>query len=634
MATTRAPRQQSVRRVGTAPLNTFPLWRYATILVVLVVGVIYAAPNLYPPDYAIQIRTETPSIADIKIVKTLVVDALESLDIPYLGLTTEPAGLLIRFSSNASQLRAQALIERTLAQAGRSDVVALNLAPTTPDWLDRMGGQPMKYGLDLSGGVHFLLEVDIEKAKAERLDQAVDIVKSKLRQAGIRYRAVRGLPDEVWAIFNRADKRDAASELLSGDMPDYVTSIKDEEDAPGLSLQFRAGALKELEDYAISQNLQSLRNRVNELGVSEPLVQRLGRNRIVLDLPGIQDSAKAKEIIGKVANLEFHLEARPNESTVNVETHEYENNIARLERRVIVTGDLVTNAQTGFDAETSLPQVNITLDGQGGDLMHDATRNNVGRRMGVIFREIKTRTQFETDEAGVQTSRLVPYETKRVINLATIQSPLGNRFRITGLSQGEANDLALLLRAGALAAPMYIVEERTVGASLGQENIDSGVRAVVVGMTLVLIFMVVYFRLFGLAANIALTVNLMLLIALMSILGATLTLPGIAGIVLTVGMAVDANVLIFSRIREELADQPPQSAIYMGFERAFVTILDANLTTFIVAIILYAVGTGPIKGFAVTLSIGILTSMFTAIWVTRAVVSLMYGHRTVQKLAI
>lgn len=634
MATTRAPRQQSVRRVGTAPLNTFPLWRYATILVVLVVGVIYAAPNLYPPDYAIQIRTETPSIADIKIVKTLVVDALESLDIPYLGLTTEPAGLLIRFSSNASQLRAQALIERTLAQAGRSDVVALNLAPTTPDWLDRMGGQPMKYGLDLSGGVHFLLEVDIEKAKAERLDQAVDIVKSKLRQAGIRYRAVRGLPDEVWAIFNRADKRDAASELLSGDMPDYVTSIKDEEDAPGLSLQFRAGALKELEDYAISQNLQSLRNRVNELGVSEPLVQRLGRNRIVLDLPGIQDSAKAKEIIGKVANLEFHLEARPNESTVNVETHEYENNIARLERRVIVTGDLVTNAQTGFDAETSLPQVNITLDGQGGDLMHDATRNNVGRRMGVIFREIKTRTQFETDEAGVQTSRLVPYETKRVINLATIQSPLGNRFRITGLSQGEANDLALLLRAGALAAPMYIVEERTVGASLGQENIDSGVRAVVVGMTLVLIFMVVYFRLFGLAANIALTVNLMLLIALMSILGATLTLPGIAGIVLTVGMAVDANVLIFSRIREELADQPPQSAIHMGFERAFVTILDANLTTFIVAIILYAVGTGPIKGFAVTLSIGILTSMFTAIWVTRAVVSLMYGHRTVQKLAI
>lgn len=634
MATTRAPRQQSVRRVGTAPLNTFPLWRYATILVVLVVGVIYAAPNLYPPDYAIQIRTETPSIADIKIVKTLVVDALESLDIPYLGLTTEPAGLLIRFSSNASQLRAQALIERTLAQVGRSDVVALNLAPTTPDWLDRMGGQPMKYGLDLSGGVHFLLEVDIEKAKAERLDQAVDIVKSKLRQAGIRYRAVRGLPDEVWAIFNRADKRDAASELLSGDMPDYVTSIKDEEDAPGLSLQFRAGALKELEDYAISQNLQSLRNRVNELGVSEPLVQRLGRNRIVLDLPGIQDSAKAKEIIGKVANLEFHLEARPNESTVNVETHEYENNIARLERRVIVTGDLVTNAQTGFDAETSLPQVNITLDGQGGDLMHDATRNNVGRRMGVIFREIKTRTQFETDEAGVQTSRLVPYETKRVINLATIQSPLGNRFRITGLSQGEANDLALLLRAGALAAPMYIVEERTVGASLGQENIDSGVRAVVVGMTLVLIFMVVYFRLFGLAANIALTVNLMLLIALMSILGATLTLPGIAGIVLTVGMAVDANVLIFSRIREELADQPPQSAIHMGFERAFVTILDANLTTFIVAIILYAVGTGPIKGFAVTLSIGILTSMFTAIWVTRAVVSLMYGHRTVQKLAI
>lgn len=620
----------------TGVLNEYAWWRYLAILFVVVLGVLYASPNLYPPDYALQIRLDAPSSDGIPAVTLLISESLTDADIPYKSITPEAAGVLVRFASNAEQLRAQAVIKQVFAESGNGlGTVALNLANTTPDWLAQIGGQPMKYGLDLSGGVHFLLEVDIEQAYTERAEQTVDFIKAELRKARLRYHRVQVASDAILAIFSQEQARDAALELLVSAIPEYEIVSAVVQDRPALRLQYRKSALRELEDYAISQNLQSLRNRVNELGVSEPLVQRFGRHRIVLDLPGVQDSAKAKEIIGKVANLEFRMEARANTSVSNAQTYDYEGRTVRLERSIIVTGDRVSNAQAGYDPDTGLPQVNITLDGRGGDLMLRATRGNVGRRMGVIFKEIKTRSKFEEDEHGVLQEQLTPYSVHRMINLATVQATLGNRFRITGLVQSEAQDLALLLRAGALAAPMYIVEERTVGASLGQENIDAGVRAVALGLVLVLVFMALYFRVFGLVADFALFVNLMLLVALMSVLGATLTLPGIAGIVLTVGMAVDANVLIFSRIREEIREnQPPQMAIHTGFERALVAILDANVTTFIVAIILYVVGTGPVKGFAVTLSIGILTSMFSAVLMTRALINLIYGHRDVRKLMI
>jgi preprotein translocase subunit SecD len=402
-------------------------------------------------------------------------------------------------------------------------------------------------------------------------------------------------------------------------------------------------AIREIEDYAVSQNLTTLRNRVNELGVSEPIVQRQGRNRVVVELPGVQDTAEAKRIIGKTANLEFRLEAKPNALVASKESFEFRSELdqrrfgnAWLERKMIMSGDHVANAQSSFDPETSQPQVNITLDSTGGTKMHRATRSNVGRRMGVLFIEYRTRMDYSVNELGEQVATPVQLVEKKVISLATIQSALGVQFRITGLDNPvEASELALLLRAGALAAPMYFVEERTIGPSLGAENIELGVTSVKIGLALVLVFMLFYYRAFGLAANIALAVNLVLLVGAMSILGATLTLPGIAGIVLTVGMAVDANVLIFSRIKEELKNGlPPQSAINSGFDRAFTTILDANVTTLIVAVILYAIGSGPVQGFAVTLSIGILTSMFTAIMGTRSLVNLIYGGRNVKKLWI
>jgi preprotein translocase subunit SecD len=389
-----------------------------------------------------------------------------------------------------------------------------------------------------------------------------------------------------------------------------------------------------MEDFAVSQNLQTIRNRVNELGVAEPLVQRLGRNRIVVDLPGVQDTAEAKKILGKVATLEFRMEALPDAPRSTTLSYEYEGRTAAIEKDVILRGDRVFDSQVGFDPDSGLPQVNITLDGDGGELMHRATRHNIGRRMAVIFIETKTREKYDMVD-GVEVRTTVPYIERKVISLATVQAALGVKFRITGLDSGEARELSLLLRAGALAADMFIAEERTVGASLGAENIEQGAISVTVGLALVLAFMLFYYRVFGIAANIALAVNLVILVAVMSSLSATLTLPGIAGIVLTVGMAVDANVLIFSRIREELKNKmSPQAAINAGFERAFVTIMDANLTTLIVAVILYSIGTGPIKGFAVTLSIGIITSMFTAIMGTRAIINLIYGGRNVNRLMI
>jgi preprotein translocase subunit SecD len=615
-------------------LNTYPAWKYIVLVVALLFGLVYALPNIYPPDYAIQISTEasggTISSQNLKQISGM----LEDAGIEYFGEHIQGTNALFRVTSAEDQLKAQEIVQRALNTGKESFVVALNSAATTPDWLVSVGAQPMKYGLDLRGGVHFLMEVDTDRTISDRLKGQETDIKRMLREAKIRYKEF-SLDDSgsLRISFAREDVRNEARSLLESQYREFRFSI---DDTTGfqLLLTITETEIQNIEDYAVKQNLQTIRNRVNELGVSEPLVQSLGRNRIVVDLPGVQDTAQAKKILGKVATLEFHFEAKPDAPRSTTLSWEYEGRDARLEKRIIISGDRVVDAQVGFDPDTSLPQVNITLDGTGGDLMHRATRHNVGRRLGVLFIETRTRTLYEIVD-GEEVRKTIPFDEKRVISLATVQSALGTKFRITGLESGEARDLSLLLRAGALAAPMYIVEERTVGASLGEENIELGAISVVVGLLLVLVFMPIYYKVFGLAADLALGFNLVLLIAVMSSLSATLTLPGIAGIVLTVGMAVDANVLIFARIKEELKNGlSPQAAINTGFDRAFVTILDANLTTLIVAVILYSIGTGAIKGFAITLSIGILTSMFTALMGTRAIVNLTYGGRNIKTLAI
>lgn len=616
-------------------LNRYPLWKNLMILLVLVIAGLYAAPNLYPDDYAVQISGTRSTQVDAATL-TRIESALEASGIQVKGTEMQQEGIaLVRLANSDAQLAAK---EAIADQLGSEYVVALNLAPTTPDWLRDVGAGPMKLGLDLRGGVHFLLEVDMAQAVGQRLDVYVSEIKTKLREEKLRYRVVDHLDDGRLAIrFVDADTRDAASGLLLRTYKEFLVDSMDVDGDAWLYINLTEQTIRDIEDYAIKQNLTTLRNRVNELGVAEPLVQRQGRNRIVVQLPGVQDAAAAKRIIGKTANLEFRLEALPDASRAGTEIYGFRDNPDRkatLEKDVIITGSSVSNAQAAFD-ENGMPQVSITLDAKGGQMMSRVTRNAIQRRMAVLFVEHKQRTLVQTID-GERVEKRIPYTEKGLISLATIQSTLGNSFRITGLdSAQESSELALLLRAGALAAPIYFVEERTVGPSLGAENIKLGTLSVQIGFALVLIFMLVYYKAFGLLANVALTLNLVLLVAVMSLLSATLTLPGIAGIVLTVGMAVDANVLIFERIKEELRNGlPVQSAINAGFSRAFTTILDANITTLIAAVILFAMGTGPVKGFAVTLSVGILTSMFTALLVTRALVNLVYGGRTLKKVMI
>ena len=609
--------------------------RFAVLIFAVVLGGIYAAPNLFAPDYALQLRSV---VSDGRLSPQLegrVNEALTSRGIAVKSSEYVPDRLLVRFASGEDQLRAKTILETWLNRDESRYVIALNLASTTPAWLERLGGKPMSLGLDLSGGIHFLLEVDLGSAVRDRLEADAENFRRVLRENRLRYQAAEEwlVDDRLQVAFTDAATRDGAEDALADTTAEYEVQSATVRGLPGLELRLRAEELDEIRDYAMSQNLASLRNRVNELGVSEPLVQAAGRSRIIVDLPGVQDSADAKRILNKFANLEFRLVAGPDASAARTERYAYEGREVVLERSNIVTGDRVTNAVQNFDPETSAPQVSIDLDGVGGELMNQATRNNVGNQMGIIFIEREPQTTRRMVDGEEQVS-FDSVEKRRVINVATIQSALGYRFRITGLALGEARDLALLLRAGALAVPMYIVEERTVGASLGQENIERGALSMMIGMGLVVVFMLGFYKVFGLAAVIALSLNLTLLTAIMSVLGATLTLPGIAGVVLTVGMAVDANVLIFSRIKEELARSPPQVAIRAGFERAFLTILDANVTTFFVAIILLTIGSGPVKGFAVTLSIGILTSVFTAVVGTRSLVHLVYGRRTVRSLAI
>lgn len=615
-------------------INKYPLWKYLLIFMVVAMGVVYALPNLYPDDPAVQLTSQRGSIQVTDNELNKVTKALDRAGIGYFGQMIENNNGLIRFNSDEDQLKAKTVIQEAL---GENYVVALNLAPTTPDWLVNLGAGPMKLGLDLRGGVHFLMEVDMKEAIAQRNEVYVSEIKTLLRTERLRYRRITRDEGVISIRFKNEELREKAKFLLRNEFADFTQSEREANDSFYLDLQLSEVAVRNIEDYAVKQNLTTLRNRVNELGVSEPIVQRQGRNRIVIELPGVQDTAAAKRILGATANLEFRLEARSDSSSLDTEEFAFRDNANReatLERDIIITGNSVSNAQSAFD-ENGVPQVNIDLDSQGGKLMNRATRNNIRRRMAVVFVEHKVKTRI-VEEAGEKVEQRLPYVEKHIISLATIQSALGNSFRITGLdAPGEASELALLLRAGSLAAPIYFVEERTIGPSLGKENIELGVTSVQIGMALVVIFMLAFYRVFGIIANLALTANLIMLAALMSMLSATLTLPGIAGIVLTLGMAVDANVLIFSRIKEELNNgMSPQMAIHSGFERAFVTIFDANLTTLLVAVILFAVGTGPVKGFAVTLSLGILTSMFTAIMVTRALVNVTYGGRQLKKLSI
>ena len=617
-------------------LNKYPLWKYALIVLVLVVGFIYSAPNLYPDDPAVQISGASSALqvnqADLDRVSKALVDAKIAVKGASLG---EKGSGLIRLTNQEDQLPAKDVVRKAL---GDDYVVALNLAQTTPQWLRNLGASPMKLGLDLSGGVHFLLEVDMDKAMTARMKVYEGEVKTLLRKERVRYRSLPQQDGGIMLGFADDATREQARALIRKNFNDFDLTTTDRNELAVLRLALTQAKVAEIREYSIKQNLTTVRNRVNELGVAEPLVQRQGANRIVVELPGVQDTAEAKRILGKTANLEFRFGAEPGASKATTEVFEFREGgrSAAVERGLIITGDQVTDAQASFD-EHGRPQVNIRLDGHGGELMSRATRSNVGRSMAVIFIEQKPVTRYVKQTVnGVEKDVAVQsfVEEKKIISLATIQSPLGSQFRITGLNgQGESSELALLLRAGGLAAPMYFAEERTIGPSLGADNITKGIDASLWGMLFVSLFIIAIYRAFGVLATIALAGNMVLLLALMSLLGATLTLPGIAGIVLTMGMAVDANVLIFSRIREEIAaGMSVQRAIHEGFNRAYSAIVDANLTTLLVGGILFAMGTGPVKGFAVTMSLGIFTSMFTAVMVTRALVNLTCGGRDIKKL--
>ena len=608
-------------------MKRYGIWKYFLILVVLGFGIVYSLPNLYAPDPAVQISYTSSSQTADKFLEDRILNIIQESNL-YTQIELEKDYVLIRTDSYQNQLK----IKDLLSSSQMNDVVvALNLAPTTPDWLSDIGANPMKLGLDLRGGVHFLMQVDTDTAIKNRQDGTLQDLRIRFREEKIRYAQAKVDTDRsILLEFNNPETREKAEELIEDIYNQFNYPLTSDNDL-SLKLFLSDLEIEQIESDAIDQNLTTLRNRVNELGVSEPIVQRQGKKRIVVQLPGIQDTAEAKNILGKTATLEFHLEAQMDTPRSRKTSYPFRNGLgapAFLQDTIILGGDQVATAQASFD-ENGLPQVNITLDGDGGSKMNRATRGNIGKRLGVLFVEQKSRTIYERNELGQQIPVQESYEVKEIISLATIRAALGTTFRITGLdSPSESSELALLLRAGALAAPMTFVEERTVGPSLGADNIQAGVFSMQLGLLLVLGFILFYYRIFGIAASLALSFNIVLLVAIMSILSATLTLPGIAGIVLTVGMAVDANVLIFSRIREELKKgREPLEAIDAGYNRAFLTIWDANVTTLIVAVILLSYGTGPVKGFAITLSIGIITSMFTAIMGTRAFVNLIYGSR-------
>lgn len=614
--------------------NKYPLWKNLTLLLVVVVGLIYVIPNLYSEYPIVQVSSESPF--ESQALEAQVRAALDHAKLKYQAITLDDERLEVRFSSTDIQLLARDVIKNAL---GTHFTVALNLAPATPAWLAAIHAEPMKQGLDLRGGVHFLLEVDIESVINRRYEGMVKSIGQDLREAGIRYAGIRYVADKGISMRFRSTQAtdDALIELREKFSSLLFNKSKDNLD---LQVSLLPAELNSIRQNTIEQTMSILRNRVNELGVGEAVVQQQGATRVAVDLPGIQDAARAKQILGGTATLQFYLVDQENDAQIAKQTgavpfgsklYMMDSQPILLKRQIVLSGDSITSAVSSFDQQTATPAVLIQLGGGGESFFTKVTRENIGKRMAIVFVETKT----DTEEVGGKTTR-VTHREERVISAPVIQNALGNNFQITGLSDSkEASNLSLLLRAGALPAAIYPVEERTVGPSLGKENIQRGIISLEVGMGLILVLMLVYYRFFGFVANVALLLNLILLCALLSIIGATLTLPGIAGIVLTVGMAVDANVLIYERIREELRrGLSPQAAIYAGYERAFSTILDANISTFIVGVVLFSIGTGPVRGFAVTLSLGLLTSMLTGVTYTRAIVNWYYGGRNVQKLSI
>ncbi|WP_082957162.1 MULTISPECIES: protein translocase subunit SecD [unclassified Vibrio] len=616
-------------------LNRYPLWKYLMVLLAILVAALYALPNLYGEDPAIQVTGARGASVDMATMDSIT-QALDEQSLSHKSIVLENGSILVRFNDTDTQISARDVVSEAL---GSDLIVALNLAPSTPTWLESIGAEPMKLGLDLRGGVHFLMEVDMDAAMDKLISQQEEAFRSELREQKIRYRGIRAGKDSVEITLRNAEQLAQAESTLKSKHPDMLFADSDSNGRFLLTATFTEARLTEIRNYAVEQNITILRNRVNELGVAEPLVQRQGTSRIVVELPGVQDTARAKEILGATATLEFRevdmqadLAAAANGRVPAGSEVKFDRDgrPAVLKKRVILGGSSITDASSSAD-EYGRPQVNISLDSEGGSKMAAFSRQNIGQLMATVFAEYK--------DSGKRTpeGKVILNKHEEVINQATIQSALGRSFRITGIdSAAEAHNLALLLRAGALIAPISIVEERTIGPSMGQQNIEMGIQACIWGMVAVMLFTLVYYRKFGFIANMALMANLVLIIGIMSMIpGATMTLPGIAGIVLTVGMAVDANVLIFERIREELREgRSPQQAIHQGYANAFSTIADANITTLLTAIILFAVGTGAIKGFAVTLSIGILTSMFTAIIGTRCVVNLLYGGKRINKLSI
>ncbi|MBW9262592.1 MAG: protein translocase subunit SecD [Candidatus Thiodiazotropha sp. (ex. Lucinisca nassula)] len=617
-------------------MNQYPIWKNLMVLVVVLLGALYALPNLFGQDPSMEISATRDAVVD-QTTQNRVEQALQQLGISAKRMEMQQQKLLVRFNSSEDQLKA---MDQIAAALGEDYTPALTLAPDLPDWLIGLGAEPMYLGLDLRGGIHVLIDVDMESAITQAAERYSSDIRTLLREEKLRYVRISREDERVVVKFNTAEKRDQAIELIGNEFRNLNIKDIDQEEEFLVEVSLSPAEKQEVQRFALQQNITTLRNRVNALGISEPSIQQQGVRRIVVQLPGAQDPGKVKEILGATATLEYRLADTEHsvEDAVNGRVppgaslyYERDGRPVLLKKRVIVTGNQIVDASSGLDQQTGSPAVFVSLDGVGAKRMRRMTNENVGRPMAVVFIENRTTTRM-VDGKPVKVKRKV----EEVISIATIREPFGRRFQTTGLdTTEEARDLALLLRAGALAAPIEIVEERTIGPSLGQDSIDQGFASVMIGLAMVMVFMAIYYRVFGLVADMALVMNLVLIVAILSMLQATLTLPGIAGIVLTVGMAVDANVLIFQRIREEIANgNSPQASIQAGYEKAFSTIIDANITTLIAAVVLFSFGTGPIKGFAVTLAIGILTSMFTAIIGTRAVINWIYGRKRVQSLAI
>ena len=616
--------------------HKFPHWKYGLLIVILIISAVYSLPNIYGEDPAVQITGLNSEKVSAEVIQNIT-EHLNKTKIDYKSIALTNQTALIRFLDTDTQLKAKDHIKSWL---GDNYSVALNLAPVTPKWLIMLGANPMKLGLDLMGGVRFLMEIDVASNVKRHLETDFTDIRAGLRKDNIRYLSFTLREDQIlYASFSNDQTREKAYVYINKYYPQFDFVHIEENQEYCLEMRLTARQLIEIKKYTIEQTMATLRNRINELGVAEAVVQQQGLNRVIIELPGIQDTARAKDILGKTATLDFVLVDEANDlakalrgqvppgSRVLYERH---GRPILVKKRVILTGDSITGASSALDSTENKPTVNVRLGGGGISLFKKTTMENIGKAMAVIYKESKIIEKIENEIVVKE-----KVTTEHIISVATIQAALGSHFQITGLKMEEARDLALLLRAGALPATISIIEEKIIGPSMGRENIEKGIISGVVGLALVLLFMGSYYNIFGIVANIALLFNLVLLVAIMSLIGATLTLPGIAGIVLTLGMAVDANVLIFERIREELRrGMTAQASVNLGFDQAFATIVDANLTTLIVGVILFALGSGPVKGFAITLSIGILTSMFTAITGTRAMISALYESKLIKRVPV